>query len=95
MRNVTQKTFLNFAIFKFGLIKTTPIALQKIVDRMSDSYIVLNEDMQITDFNKTFLDTFSVTSSEIRNINIVDLLKKYNAFDIDIRPVRDANGLIL
>ena len=76
--------FFAFAIFKFGLIKTTPIALQKIVDRMSDSYIVLNEDMQITDFNKTFLDTFSVTSSEIRNINIVDLLKKYNAFDIDI-----------
>lgn len=76
--------FFAFAIFKFGLIKTTPIALQKIVDRISDSYIVLNEDMQITDFNKTFLDTFSVSSSEIRNVNIVDLFKKYNAFNIDI-----------
>lgn len=77
-------SFFAFAIFKFGFLRIAPIALQKIVDRMSDSYIVLDENMQITDFNKTFLDTFSVSSSEIRNINIVDLLKKYNAFDIDI-----------
>lgn len=76
--------FFAFAIFKFNFLKVAPIALQKIVDRISDSYIVLNEDMQITDFNKTFLDTFSVSSSEIRNINIVDLFKKYNAFDINI-----------
>lgn len=72
------------AIFKFDFLKVAPIALQKIVDRISDSYIVLNEDMQITDFNKTFLDTFALSSSEIRNVNIVDLFKKYNAFNIDI-----------
>ncbi|MBO5413149.1 MAG: hypothetical protein J6A29_02415 [Clostridia bacterium] len=76
--------FIAFAILKFNFLKIAPIALQKIVDRISDSYIVLNEDMQITDFNKTFLDTFSVSSSEIRNVNIVDLFKKYNAFNIDI-----------
>lgn len=76
--------FIAFAILKFNFLKVAPIALQKIVDRISDSYIVLNEDMIITDFNKTFLDTFSVSSSEIRNINIVDLFKKYNAFDINI-----------
>lgn len=28
-------------IFRFNLFKLTPIALQKIVDRMSDSYLVL------------------------------------------------------
>lgn len=76
--------FIAIAIFKFNFLKITPIALQRIVDRMSDSYIVLNEDLQITDFNKTFLDTFSISATEIRNINIIDLLKKYPDFDIDI-----------
>lgn len=76
--------FFAFAIFKFGFIKTTPIALQKIVDRMSDSYIVLNEDMNIIDFNQTLLNTFSLTSTDIRNLNIIDLLKKYNELYIDI-----------
>ena len=76
--------FFAFAMFKFDFLKVAPIALQKIVDRMSDSYMVLNEDLQITDFNKTFLDTFSISATEIRNINIIDLLKKYPDFDIDI-----------
>ena len=75
------------AIFKFDFLKIAPIALQKIVDRISDSYIVLNEDLIITDFNKTFLDTFSLTNFEIRNVNIIDLFKKSNAFDVDIEEL--------
>ena len=47
-------------ILKFDLFKVTPIALQRIVDRMSDSYLVLNDDDVITDFNKTFLTTFGL-----------------------------------
>ena len=44
---------LTFAIFKFKFLKITPVALQKIVDRISDGYLVLNEENVITDFNKT------------------------------------------
>jgi len=63
-----------FAMFKFQLFKASPIALQKIVDRISDSYIVLNEDNLITDFNETFLITFGLQASNVRNVNIFDLL---------------------
>lgn len=63
-----------FAMFKFQLFKASPIALQKIVDRISDSYLVLNEDNLITDFNETFLTTFGLTASNVRNVNIFDLL---------------------
>ena len=66
------------AIFKFDFLSITPIALQKIVDRMSDSYLVLNEDNVITDFNKPFLTTFKLKDSDVRNINIFDLLKISN-----------------
>ena len=77
--------FFALAIFKFDFLKVTPIALQRIVDRISDSYIVLNEEMVITDFNLTLLNTFSLASSDIRNTNIVDLLNKSNLnIDTDV-----------
>lgn len=60
------------AIFKFSFVNTTPIALQRVVDRISDSYVVLNEDNKITDFNVTFLHTFSLKSIDIRNTSIFD-----------------------
>ncbi len=63
-----------FAILKFKMAKVSPIALQKIVDRISDSYVVLNEYDVITDFNQTFIDTFKLVSFDIRNVNIFDLL---------------------
>lgn len=74
----------SIAIFKFGFLKVAPIALQRIVDRISDSYLVINDELIITDFNQTFLETFRVTSSDIRNNNIVDLLAKYKEFNIDV-----------
>ena len=58
------------AVFKFSFLNTTPIALQRIVDRISDSYIVLNEDNIITDFNQTFLNMLSLKPSDIRNTSI-------------------------
>lgn len=61
---------LAFAILKFDFLNVTPIALQRIVDRISDSYIVLNDNNVITDFNQTFLHTFSLEASSVRNTNI-------------------------
>lgn len=63
---------ISLAIFKFNFLSVTPIALQRIVDRMSDSYIVLNENNLITDFNIPFLSTFRLKEQEIRNISIFD-----------------------
>lgn len=63
---------LAMAVFKFGFTNTTPIALQRVVDRISDSYVVLNENNKITDFNVTFLHTFSLKSIDIRNTSIFD-----------------------
>ena len=76
--------FFAIAIFKFNFLKIAPIALQKIVDRMSDSYIVLNEDLIITDFNQTFLNTFSLSSNDVRNNNITDILSKSPKISMDI-----------
>ena len=71
--------FIALAIFKFDFLKVTPIALQRVVDRMSDGYIIVNEENIVTDFNQTFLDLFSLKTSELRNININDLITKLSS----------------
>lgn len=78
------------AIFKFGILRVAPIALQKIVDRISDSYIVLNDAMIISDFNKTLLDTFSLSGNDIRNMNIVDLIDNNSNMHMDIDVIINA-----
>lgn len=62
------------AIFKFQFLGVTPIALQKIVDRISDGYVVLNEYYIITDFNKTFLDVFKLKPEDLRSKKFIKFL---------------------
>ena len=63
------------AIFKFDFLGIAPIALRKIADRMSDSYLVLNDDGTITDFNKTFLVTFKIKDISLRGQNFDEFCK--------------------
>ena len=81
---------LTLAIFKFDFLKVAPIALQRVVDRISDAYIVINEDNTITDFNETFLKIFEVSSSDIRNKNLFEVVKKYNDLNINIQTLEKA-----
>lgn len=71
--------FFALAIFKFDFLKVAPIALQKVVDRMSDGYIIVNDENIVTDFNQTFLELFSLKTNELRNININDLISKLSS----------------
>ena len=64
----------SLAIFRFGFLKVTPIAMQRVVDRMSDSFLVVNENGVITDFNETFLKTFNLKSDNVRNVNFIQFL---------------------
>jgi len=67
--------FISLAIFKFKFLSTTPIALRTIVDRISDGYVVLNEDYMITDANSTFLDMFGLNLNDIVDTNILSHIK--------------------
>lgn len=65
-----------FAMLKFDLLNVSPIALQKIVNVMSDSYLVLDVDERIIDYNNTFVETFNMKNKSIRQIKIFDLFGK-------------------
>ena len=58
-----------FAIFKFNILNSTPVALQTIVDRMSDGYIIIYPDGRINDYNKMFHDTFNLGRANIRGLS--------------------------
>lgn len=79
--------FFTLAILKFNFLNIAPIALRKIVDRISDSYVVLDESNNVTDFNKTFLDTFKLKEEQIRSKNLLKFLESHNKYDADTKKM--------
>ena len=73
------------AMFKFNFLEVTPIALKKIVDSISDSYLILNNDNVITDFNATFLKTFKFKDEDIRKKDFFEIVKYVNLNSGDLQ----------
>jgi len=63
------------AILRFNFLSISPIALNKVVDTISDGFIVVNQGMYVVDYNKTFYETFKLFFSNIkRNMSLVEML---------------------
>lgn len=82
--------FFALSIFKFKFLGVAPVALQTIVNRISDSYLVLNEDLLITDFNSTFLKTFNLSASDIREENILEFLSTHKQYDMNLPKLKNS-----
>lgn len=81
--------FIAVAIFKFNFLGVAPIALRKIIDRISDSFIVLNEENLIADYNKTFLNTFKIKDgNKYIGYDIKSFLNKINLY-LDYNKIVD------
>lgn len=76
--------FFALAIFKFKFLGIAPITLRTVVNRMSDSYIILNENYVVTDFNNTFLNIFKLKDENIRDKNIIKFLEHHQDYGVDI-----------
>lgn len=76
--------FFALAIFKFKFLGIAPIALRTVVNRMSDSYIILSENYVVTDFNNTFLNIFKLKDENIRDKNIIKFLEHHQDYGVDI-----------
>lgn len=75
------------AIFKFQFLGIAPIALQIVVNQISDSYVVLGLYNNIIDFNETFVKTFKLNKKKLKNITFNNLLDEIEASDNDIKKV--------
>ncbi|MBN7772274.1 diguanylate cyclase [Clostridium aminobutyricum] len=73
-------SFFIIATVKFDFLNVVPIALQTVVDLISDSYVVIDEDFKVIDYNKAFVGGFTGVS---RKIGIMEIIKKnYGALDV-------------
>lgn len=75
--------FFMLAIFRFDFLNVVPIALQTIVDHISDSYIVINEDLEVIDYNKPLTDIFDGFVGIKRKQDIKVWLDQINALSTD------------
>ena len=82
--------FFALSIFKFKFLGVAPVALQTIVNRISDSYLVLNENLLITNFNSTFLKTFNLSASDIREKNILEFLSTHKQYDMNLPKLENS-----
>lgn len=78
------------AIFKFQFLGIAPIALQMVVNQISDSYVVLGVYNNVIDFNDTFVKTFNLTKNKIKNKNFNDLLIQVKTPDLYINKIMDS-----
>ena len=70
---------LGFAMFRYNFLNISPVATTRIVNEMSDAYIVLNVDYKILDCNSSFEKFFNVNKNEIsgkyfKDINLGELV---------------------
>ena len=75
------------AIFKFDFLNLNTIATQSIIKAITDSYLVLNRDNEITLCNRAFLDNFSIKEENLLNhniFNIKEIQKEFSKDDLEI-----------
>jgi len=75
------------AIFKFQFLGIAPIALQIVVNQISDSYVILGMYNNIIDFNETLIKTFKLNKKRLKNNSFYYLLNEINASEKDIDKV--------
>lgn len=79
-----------FAIFKFQFLGIAPIAVQIIANRISDSYLVLDDYLAISDFNETFLKTFRLHDYDIRGKDIFTFFKEHKKYKVNVKRFQNA-----
>ena len=81
--------FYSLAIFKFNFLNVSPIALQTVVNKMSDGYIVLDVNNTVIDFNHTFLSMISAKDSDLRGKDFFELLNNIKLIAIEFDHFRE------
>ena len=78
------------SIFKFQFLGVAPIALQLVVNRISDSYVVLGIYNNIIDFNDTFVKTFKLDKKKLKNTDFKDLLEDASGSNTSIEKIMNS-----
>lgn len=90
--------FYWIAIIKYDFLNILPIALQQVVNHISDGLLVLNKDYLLIDFNTIIENMFSGIFTLKRKENIFNIIQKINLleenFRVLLRQVANENKTI-
>ncbi|MDP4181612.1 MAG: histidine kinase N-terminal 7TM domain-containing protein [Bacillota bacterium] len=75
-------TCFYIAIFKFDFLSLMPIAMRTVVDRISNSFLVIDLEYRIVDFNRAMFYTFSNIVDIKRKVNLLKLLDGTNLINV-------------
>lgn len=96
-----------FAILRFNFLSIMPIALQNVVDHISDCYLVIDKNLSVIEFNRPFQNKFgsflNITRGETldhliereNNPEAVALLCRFKDFVIEQIPVNYEKSLLI
>ena len=82
------------AIFRFNFLAVAPIALNTVVDRISDSFVVLNEELVVINYNKTFMDIFKNILSVKRNDKLTEIITSNGDLLVDQEKFERIIGIV-
>lgn len=90
---------LSVDILKYNVLNAVPIALKSVIDIMSDAFVVINEDGEIVDKNRSFDSKFSNLLNLKKNNNIFDAIKyegikALNNLRTHIMDAEDKGGVV-
>ncbi|MEL7609111.1 MAG: histidine kinase N-terminal 7TM domain-containing protein [Bacillota bacterium] len=68
--------FYMLGLFRYNLLNVAPVALQNVVNMISDSFVAVDGDLNIIFYNRSFYDNFSRQVRFSRKDNFYDLLKR-------------------
>lgn len=80
---------IGFATLKLDMFNIVPIALHKVVDHISDGFIVINENKTIIDFNKTAQLWFGGKQVIIRNQDFKEFMDSLKIESLDTNKLLD------
>jgi diguanylate cyclase (GGDEF)-like protein len=79
--------FYWLAIIKYDFLNIMPIALQQVVNHISDGLLVLNKDYLLIDFNITIENMFSGILTLKKKEDIFKLAQKINLSEVNFRAL--------
>ena len=80
---------IGVATLKLDMFNIVPIALQKVVDHISDGFIVINENRKIIDFNKTAQLWFGGKHEMIRSQDFKKFMDSLKIENLDTNKLLD------
>lgn len=71
-------------ILRYNFLSLAPIALQKVVDQISDAYVIFDESLIVIDYNQALINNFSNQFEIKRKSSLLDMLKSNKDINIDM-----------